>query len=176
VTYRLQIASDPGFKQLLLDRSDLKTTEFRHEAVPPGSFYWHVATVESVKGKGSKDQGPYSDIKPLEILPAQQAPQPSQDEDQLHFSWRGEAGQTFVFEIAATGDFAKVVRHIETAEPQVAFERPGAGTYFARVRSIDADGYQGAFSQAQKFDVFGVWRNSYGGTWSSSDGPLRGQF
>jgi hypothetical protein len=173
-TYHLQIAADPGFKQLLLDRSDLKSTEFRHDAVPPGSFYWHVATVES--SKGVADQGPYSDTKPLEILPAQQAPQPSQDEDQLHFSWRGEPGQTFVFEIAATRDFANVVRHIETAEPQVAFERPGAGTYFARVRSIDADGYQGDFSQAQKFDVFGVWKNSYGGTWSSSDGPLRGQF
>jgi hypothetical protein len=180
VTYHLQIASDPGFTQLLLDRPDLKSTEFLHDAVPPGSFYWHVATVESTKnkdtGKDVGDQGPYSDVKTLEILPAQQAPQPSQDEDQLHFSWRGEPGQTFVFEIATIADFANIVQHIETAEPQVAFERPAAGVYFARVRSIDPDGYQGAFSQAQKFEVFGVWRTGYGGTWSSSDGPLRDQY
>jgi hypothetical protein len=174
VSYHFQIASDPGFTQLLADRDGLKTNEYRHEAVPPGSFYWHVATVES--NKGVADQGPYSDVKSLEILPAQQAPQPSQDADQLHFSWRGEPGQIFVFEIAASADFARIVRHIDTAEPQVAFERPGAGVYFARVRSIDPDGYQGAFSQAQKFEVYGVWKNSYGGTWSSSDGPLRGQY
>jgi hypothetical protein len=174
VSYHFQIASDPGFTQLLADRDGLKTNEYRHDAVPPGSFYWHVATVES--NQGVADQGPYSDVRPLEVLPAQQAPQPSQDADQLHFSWRGEPGQTFVFEIAASADFAKIVRHIETAEPQVAFERPGAGVYFARVRSIDPDGYQSAFSQAQKFEVYGVWKNSYGGTWSSSDGPLRGQY
>ncbi|RXZ36115.1 hypothetical protein D9O50_06065 [Oxalobacteraceae bacterium CAVE-383] len=172
--YHLQIASDPGFKQLLLDRAGLKNPEYKHDAVPPGSFYWHVATVETIGGVA--DQGPYSDLRTLEILPAQQAPQPSQDGDRLHFSWRGEAGQTFVFEIAAGADFAKVLRHIETAEPQAAFERPGAGVYFARVRSIDADGYQGAFSQAQKFEVYGVWKNSYGGAWNSSDGPLRSQF
>jgi hypothetical protein len=172
--YHLQIASDPGFTQLLADRDGLQANEYRHDAVPPGHFYWHVATVES--NKGVADQGPYGDVRQLDILPAQQAPQPSQDADQLHFSWRGEPGQTFVFEIAAGADFAKPIRHIETAEPQVAFERPGAGVYFARVRSIDPDGYQGAFSQAQKFEVYGVWKNSYGGTWSSGDGPLRGQY
>lgn len=173
-TYHLQVASDAGFKQLLLDRGDLKKPEYSADAVPPGSFYWRVATIETVKGVA--DQGPYSDVKPLAVLPAQEAPQPSQDQDQLHFSWRGEPGQTFVFEIAASPDFAKVVRHIETAEPQVAFERPGAGVYFARVRSIDADGYQGAFSQAQKFEVYGVWKTGYGASWNTSSGPLRDQY
>jgi hypothetical protein len=173
-TYHLQIASDAAFTQLLFDRDGLKTPEFLHDAVPAGSFYWRVATVATVNG--AADQGPYGDVKPLEILAAQQAPQPSQDEDQMHFSWRGEAGQTFVFEIAATADFAKVVQHIETGEAQVAFARPAAGAYFARVRSIDPDGYQSAFSQAQKFEVFGVWKTSYGGVWSSSGGPLREQY
>ncbi|HEY4073015.1 MAG TPA: FecR domain-containing protein [Herbaspirillum sp.] len=173
-TYHLQIASDAAFTQLLLDRDGLKTPEFLHDAVPPGSFYWRVATVETVNG--AADQGPYGDVKPLEILAAQQAPQPSQDEDQMHFSWRGEAGQTFVFEIAATADFAKVVKHIETGKAEVAFARPAAGAYFARVRSIDPDGYQSAFSQAQKFEVFGVWKTSYGGVWNSSGGPLREQY
>ena len=172
--YHLQIAADAGFTQLLLDRSDLKTPEFTHDAVPAGSFYWRVATVASTNGQ--PDQGPYSDVKPLDILPVQQAPQPTQDEDMLHFSWRGEPGQTFVFEIAATSDFAAVLKHIDSSEAQVAFTRPAAGTYYARVRSIDADGYQGAFSQAQKFEVFGVWKNSYGGTWNTVDGPLRNQF
>ena len=173
-TYHLQLASDAGFQKLLLDKDDLKTPEYRADAVPPGDFYWRVATIETVKG--AADQGPYSDVKPLAVLAAQQAPQPSQDQDQLHFSWRGEPGQTFVFEIAASADFAKVLRHIESAEPQVAFERPGAGVYFARVRSIDPDGYQGAFSQAQKFEVYGVWKTSYGATWNTTSGPLRDQY
>ena len=39
------------------------------------------------------------------------------------------------------------------AEPQLLLRDPPSGTYYLRVKTIDADGFAGPFGQAQQIDV-----------------------
>ena len=174
VSYHLQIDSDPAFKQAIIDRSDVKGDALSVPNLHEGTFYWRVATITGTHD--NPDQGPYGDVKKLEILPSQAAPLASEAEDGMHFSWRGEPGQTFVFETARAVDFAVPLQQLQTKEPHVEFPVPAAGIYYARIRSIDADGYQGGFSPAQKFEVITRWKTGYGASWNADGIPVKSDF
>ncbi|MFJ3045613.1 FecR domain-containing protein [Herbaspirillum chlorophenolicum] len=171
VRYRLQIARDPGFSDLLSDRPELASNHDQQSGLKEGLYYWRVASIADKAGKFA--QGPWSDAAPLAVLPQQQAPEASQEADRMRFSWRGETGQQFVFESAATPGFEHASQHIETTESAVSFATPEAGTYYARVQSIDPDGYRGAFSPPQKYVVERRWRTGDGGSLNSGPGPVR---
>lgn len=172
--YRLQIATDAAFSHVLVDRARQSATEYAQPDLAPGTYYWHVATLADRDGK--VDQGPWTDAKPLQVLPPQEAPTAAQEDDRMTFSWSGEAGQTFVFETSRSADFASTGLHLESQQPQVSFPLPEAGIYYARVRTIDADGYQGAFSPPQKFEVLSIWRTGFGGGWHGNGSPIRSGF
>lgn len=171
-SYHLQIARDAGFVQLVDEQPALATNHYAHPGLAQGNYFWRVASITDKNGQ--PDQGPWSDSASLAVLPPQQAPAASQDEDAMRFAWRGEAGQRFVFETAASADFAQPLQHIETDAPRVSFAIPGAGTYYARVQTIEADGYQGAFSAPQKYLVERRWHTGAGGSLVSNQGPVRG--
>lgn len=172
--YRLQIASDAAFSHVLVDRARQSATEYAQPDLAPGTYYWHVATLAGRDGK--VDQGPWTDARPLQVLPPQEAPTAAQEDDRMTFSWSGEAGQTFVFETSRSADFASTGLRLESQQPQVSFPLPEAGIYYARVRTIDIDGYQGAFSPPQKFEVLSIWRTGFGGGWHGNGSPLRSGF
>jgi hypothetical protein len=170
--YRLQIARDAGFTDLVDDQAALRDTRYQHAGLGEGNYYWRVASVADKNGQ--PDQGPWGDPAALAILPPQQMPAASQDEDGMRFSWGGAPGQRFVFESAAEIGFAHPQQHIETGEPRVSFAMPAPGTYYARVQTIEADGYRGAFSPPQKYVVERRWRTGFGGSLNSGQGPVRG--
>jgi hypothetical protein len=49
--------------------------------------------------------------------------------------------------------FATVLSEQTLDMPQFSIPRPGPGTYFLRVRVLDSDGFEGAFGEAQSFEV-----------------------
>jgi len=170
--YRLQIAADAGFTQLLLDKTHINTTTYTQENLAQGQFFWRVATIDM--SSGQPDQGPWSDVKQCLVLPPQQAPAASQGQDGMNFSWSGEAGQTFVFDVSASAGFETVLLHAETAEPHASFPLPPAGVYYARLQSIEADGYRGPYSPAQRIVVERRWTTGSGGSLNAGDAPVRG--
>lgn len=169
--YHLQIARDANFTDLIEDRPALTATAYQQSGLAQGRYYWRVASVADKNGQ--PDQGPWSDVNPLDVLPPQAAPDASQRDDAMQFSWHGEPGQRFVFESAATLGFEQALVHIDSAAPRVSFPLPDAGTYYARVQAIDADGYRGAFSPPQKYSVERRWRTGAGGALNTSQGPVR---
>ena len=172
--YRLQIAADAGFTQLLLDKTDIATTSYTYAQDNPAlsRFFWRIATIDM--SSGQPDQGPWSDVKQCLVLPPQQAPAASQGQDGMNFSWSGEAGQRFVFDVSASAGFETVLLHADTSEPQASFPLPPAGVYYARLQSIETDGYRGPYSPAQRIVVERRWSTGSGGVLNAGDAPVRG--
>jgi hypothetical protein len=74
--------------------------------------------------------------------------------------------------VADAPEFDQPISSIDTVQPEVAIPRLDAGTYYARVRSIDADGFVGTFSPAQKFVIPSYWQTGYGAPLRSQGQPL----
>ena len=172
-TYHLQLARDAAFTDIVDEQPALHAHRHQHPGLPDGHYYWRVASI--IDRNGQADQGPWSDASTLAILPPQQAPSASQDVQGMRFAWHGEAGEHFVFESSSVNDpgFASPALHIETGQPSVSFATPAPGTYYARVQTIEADGYRGAFSAPQKYVVERRWGTSDGGSLNTSQGPVR---
>ena len=57
VSYRLQVSTQPDFSQIRVDRKDITGTQV-NLALPPGTYYWRVATLVR-----DNDQGPFGDVQ-----------------------------------------------------------------------------------------------------------------
>ncbi len=171
--YRMQVARDAAFDTALIDQTvevpDQDAGRYAAQ-LKVGTYYWRVASI--VRKNGAMKQGPFGDAKQLDVLKGQPAPDVAVSEKDIHFSWSASAGQRFTFQVSDTMTFDTLTADIDTAQPQAAIARPDAGIYYARVRSIDADGFIGAFSPPQKFVVPAYWQTGYGAPLRSQDQPL----
>ncbi len=149
---RLQVADTPDFGSPRVDRNDLDATEARI-ALPLGTHHWRVASILA-----SGDQGPFSDAQSFTrtLPPAAPPPaEPQKNADGLLLRWpaSGPAGTRWQVQLARDTGFAQLVRDETVAEPQLLLRDPPSGTYYLRVKTIDADGFAGPFGQAQQIDV-----------------------
>ena len=135
-----------------------------------GNYYWRVASI--IQSGSTSKQGPFGDAKPLNVSAGLDAPSASIGQKEIHFSWSAAPGQRFTFQVAAAPDFKTLLSNIESDKAEVVIPRPEAGTYYARVRSLDDDGFIGAFSPAQKFSVPLQWRTEYDAPLESQGQPL----
>lgn len=170
--YHLQIAADAGFTHLLADRTDLAETQVSQDGMREGTFFWRVATI-AMQG-GTADQGPWSDAKQTQLLATQDAPSATVGSDRMNFSWRGETGQTFVFQVAANPGFDPVLLQTDTAETHAGFALPPPGVYYARLQSTDADGFRGPYSPPQRVIIERRWMTGAGVPLTASGFPVRG--
>ncbi|MDE2400513.1 MAG: FecR domain-containing protein [Burkholderiales bacterium] len=148
-SYHVQVARDPEFKELLRDEASVKVASFSADLLP-GAYFWRLASV-----RPDGDQGPFGDPQSfvLRPLPPQPGP-PKIDERHIRFSWAGEPGQTFEFQMARDEGFASVVLAQRLNTPVIELDKPSeGGRYFIRYRAIDADGFVGAYTSAQFFDL-----------------------
>ena len=169
-TYRLQVASEPAFKTVIVDQITDASADQMVVPLPGGNYYWRVASI--IQSGSTSKQGPFGDAKPLNVSAGLDAPAASIGQKEIHFSWSAAPGQRFTFQVAAVPDFKTLLNNIESDKAEVVIPRPEAGTYYARVRSIDDDGFIGAFSPAQKFSVPLQWRTEYDAPLESQGQPL----
>lgn len=147
--YRFQLARDMQFRDLLREERAAKGAKLEVAALAPGDYFWRVASV-----RASGDQGPFGDAQQF----TQKAPPPVPappviGDDTLQFSWQGEPGQTFEFQLARDPAFESVLDARDLKEPRVELARPGAGQYFMRYRARDPDGFVGPFTAPQRFEL-----------------------
>ena len=150
--FRVQLARDEAFTDLL-DDTELNETEFTTSSeVVFGQYYWRVATRD-----GTGEVGPFGDpqIFKLKPTPAQPVTEPPAiGENEMAFRWsKGEPGQTYRFQLSEDSDFETLVNESQVENPEITIAKPEWGTYYMRVATIDTDGYEGPFSTAQKIEV-----------------------
>lgn len=148
--YALQVAADPGFRNIVVEGMDLRETVYAasHEFVP-GKYLWRIASIRK-----DGDRGPWGDPVTFEVLPAPAAPEPpALDDDKLSLRWAAEPGQRFLFQMARDAQFTRLHTERKLDQPTVTLPRPETGSYFIRVQATDPDGFVGPFTATQKVDI-----------------------
>lgn len=152
-SYAWQLASSPDFSRPISDQQTVTGTTLRApRELPDGHYFWRIATRDR-----SGELGPYSDPIPFERVAEPPAPEiqpPARSRRHLAFSWKaGQAGQHYRVQLAHAPDFGDTVLDRTVDQPSLQIPKPGAGTWYLRVRTIDNDGYEGPWSPAQKIKV-----------------------
>lgn len=166
--YRIQVAEDESFKRIVLDEP-VSGEAFTSKQIPFGEYFWRV---RSIKGAGaSADAGPWGDVRKFVLRPPPKTPEPPEESDSgLTFSWTAEPGQTFLFQVARDALFTNMVIERNLNDPRITVPRPQPGTYFLRVRAVDADGFVGPFTTPQRFSVINRVRDNGGANLVTGDG------
>ncbi|MFZ6723527.1 FecR domain-containing protein [Undibacterium sp. Ji49W] len=175
VAYHLQVAKDPEFKNLLIEKNEIKEVQLSSDRPAEGNYYWRIATITRKDGKA--DHGPFSDVQKFAVLPVTSLAPPGEGNgNQLSFSWASEPGQKFLIQISTDAQFSKLFLSRELDQAELKIDRPLAGTYFIRVRSTDPDGYVSPFSATQKITIQQRWTSSDGSPINSSGGAVGTNF
>ena len=168
-SYRLQLARDGAFRDLVQDEKSLKTAALTSRALPPGTYFWRVGSI-----KPDGDTGPWGDAQRFTMLPPTAPPQASEANGQMQFAWSSEPGQRFLVQIAREREFTSFLHNAETTQSQLAIRQPAAGVYFIRIRATDADGFVSPFTPPQRFEVINRLTSGDAANVNSGDGtPVR---
>lgn len=149
--YHFQLSAERGFGTLLLDEAAVSaSTIAAREALPPGRYYWRVASVDARK------RGPFS--APNEF----RRPMPSPDlagggglsAAELVLMWRaGAPDLQFHVQLASNREFVDPIVDLRTREQTLLLPRPQPGQYFVRIKTIESDGFEGTFGPIQIIDI-----------------------
>lgn len=157
-SYRLQLATDPGFASPLRTLDELRGLSTVLEGLEPGAYHWRM---RSVRPDG--DLGPWGDPSAFEVRPAPPAPPvPTVGDHTVRFAWQGRSGQSFDFQVARDETFAAPVLERRLGETDIELPRFGTGRFWVRLRAIDPDGWVGPFGAPQYFDVPNCMRDTAG--------------
>lgn len=150
VAYRVQVARDAGFTDLVLNEEQVSAAGFEvAEDLADGAYHWRVAT-----GDASGEVGPFGDVQAFTVRKAPPAPDAEAEvsETGILLRWQaGLAGQTYEVQFAADEQFTESVRTEATEQPESAIEPPERALWF-RVRIVDVDGYLGPYGTTQRID------------------------
>jgi hypothetical protein len=148
VSYRLQIASDQQFSNILLDRPSLTSNQFTaSELLPTNTYYWRVASLA-----GDGELGPYGTQRSLTVKPIPATPEPAlvQNEREIKLSWTlGLPDESYQIQISKDPSFKSIITDTRLTKPEITLERP-EGYRYVRVRSLAEDGFAGAWGVTQE--------------------------
>ncbi|MBE1162402.1 FecR domain-containing protein [Dyella acidiphila] len=149
-SYVWQLAGDAQFAQPLAGNDRLTGDSVRApNALPYGHYYWRIASRDR-----SGKLGPFSDAMPFELVPQLPAPEvgkPTSAHHDVSFGWpAGSSGQHYHIQLDRTPDFSHPAIDQTLDQPLLQIKKPGSGTWYVRVQTIDTDGYAGPWGATQK--------------------------
>ncbi|NYF18710.1 hypothetical protein HDC36_000147 [Xanthomonas sp. JAI131] len=149
----LQLARDAQFSELLFERATDATRLRAPVQLPPGEYFWRVASRDAQGRQGPFGQPLLLRISDAPLDPSLQPPEAAKG--QLTLRWQaGEPGQRYHVQIARTPDFAAPLLLDRTLDtPQISLPRPRGGTWYVRVQEVDDDGYAAPFSPTQAISL-----------------------
>ena len=152
--YQLQVATDREFCHLLADEKDLAGTSYATGALTTGDYFLRLRGSDRDAAPGE-----WSAVSGFTIL---QLPAPALRTVKnagkgWDFDWDPlEAGVSCQIQIAADPEFGKVILDRTVVKPELRLgpETPlEPGTYYVRVRGVDARQHAGSFSEVASFLV-----------------------
>ena len=149
--YRLQVARDAAFADLLLDRADVAGNALQLDIGAAGVYHWRVASIAA-----GNDQGPFGDPQSFELRELPTAPEGgvSADGRSVALRWGGRPQDRQQVELASDEAFTNIVARAELSEPAWALPVPSqTGTYYFRYRSVEPDGFVTPYSSTLKIEV-----------------------
>ncbi|MCB1759614.1 MAG: FecR domain-containing protein [Gammaproteobacteria bacterium] len=145
---RLQLFSQGDPTTPLLDVAQLEDARFTPDQLAPGDYSWRL------QAELNGEQGPWGVARTFTLRPAPAAPEiaSSGDERSIRLQWpdSGE-GRHYRVQLADSAKFDQLISEATLETPTWQTERPPMLSFF-RVRVIDSDGYEGAWSVPQMID------------------------
>jgi hypothetical protein len=147
--YRLQIARDPDFSQVVLERDAGNLTRVEIPGIDPGRYYWRVS---AANGRGEWGEwSPGREYEQWKVSPTPYPPAVAGREMQLH--WDPQEGLRYHLQIAREPGFSHPLIDETLDEPETSMARLRAGTYYARVQTVAQDDSKAPFGKALQFGV-----------------------
>lgn len=143
--YHFQLSSDAQFQALVADIGGLSKTSASVASLKPGSWYWRVASTHN------GEQGAWGVVQQFLLKPAPLAPvvETVTDKKSLHLHWqKGNPGQRYRLQLTEDPAFSELLADKVLDEPSWLVQRSQSPMHF-RLRVIDDDGYEGAWSPVQ---------------------------
>ncbi len=147
--FRLQLASDAAFANIVREVSVVGAGRHRAEALAAGRYFWRVATVrgDGAPGEWSVPRG--FDLKALPAAPTVTL----EGARDIAVTWPSEPGQTFRVQISRDPQFATTSADLATSQASHRWRATGPGVYHVRIQATDADGYVGPWSGASQIET-----------------------
>lgn len=152
-SYAWQLASDADFSQLLASNDKVSGGDVRApHALPYGHYVWRIAS----RDKDGK-LGPYTAAMPFDLVPEPPAPEPGAPKHQhgdFVLSWpEGTPGQRYHVQLARKADFSDMAVDETVDKPEISLRKLSHGKWYARVQTIEPDGYAGSWGAVQRTRV-----------------------
>lgn len=146
--YRFLLAENQDLSLPLID-TELTRTQHSLKQLNPGTYYWRLSTLAGT------EEGPFGQIHTFTLRPTPKAPTVSSQTTKSHILLRWQAGtpgQTYKVQLSLDDNFSKIRQEEQLEQAEWKIKRSNKTNYF-RVKVIDTDGFEGAWSPAQKIDL-----------------------
>jgi hypothetical protein len=149
--YAMMISQDSDFTHVVYSNPEVKENSVTlSESLTPGHYFWRIFSVSASEGAG-----PMSDAMPFRVpYPGPSLEATQLDEKEITFVWRAAMeGQSFHFQLARDQAFTDIIHDELTSASQVTAAKPGGGTYYLRIKTIESDSFQGPWGALQTVEI-----------------------
>lgn len=154
-SWRVRLATDSAFENVLLDDMVNRPMVEWSDALPDGDYLLRIRAIDPVGMEGMDAQRPLVlDVHPLAPLALNPVLGEQLVGPQVQFRWSGVPdARGYVLQIAPTAEFTQglIEQRLDRVEQHV--ETLGEGKWHWRLASLDADGQQHPFSAHRAFQV-----------------------
>lgn len=157
VRYRLQVARDADFRDLVVDDASLTTTR-RAVDLPAGRYHWRLGSIAAGRD-GADDAGPPGPPQAVEVRqipPPLPLDEPANAPGGVQLRWPAPpAGHAVRLQIAEDPDFRRLAvdRTLTGSDATAFLAELGPGRYHVRARLVAPDGTTGPYGPARTFDI-----------------------
>ena len=147
--YHVQLARDPAFSDLVLDRTGIQGGTLQLDAaLPPATYHWRLATLRANGTRGPfGDAGAFTVLEPSVVAPPQMA------EGKMRLAWSGPASFPHQVQMASDIGFAALILDNTVPGASLELNAPEPGVYFVRTRVVLPDASVAPWSAAQRFEI-----------------------
>ncbi len=152
VSYRLEIAKDTAFTDVVFDESGITQAQFDTAQLSDiGHYYWRLSSIAH-----DGEQGPLGPVRSYQIkaIPEKvDAALATVDDGLLVASWSKNTHQyRYKVQLANDINFKDLVIDNMISEPTISFEPTSNNARYLRVKSIESDGYEGPWGATQTIE------------------------
>ena len=162
--YVVEVARDAQFAQVALHDDKVRGEQAVFHptdsdfGAADGVYWWRVASVDAGGRRGA-----WGDTQALILRPTPRAPlgRVSPDGSAIELAWGGQPEDRADVELARDAAFAQIVARGDFGTSSGKLARPPVGTYYARYRFVEPDGFRSAWSSPVKIDVESNWHKAW---------------